>query len=1139
MSSSEPQPEQPSQQVKERRSRRSHKNSKDGCPNCRANRIKCSEDLPSCLQCTKKKYRCGYLDFPPEKLEHIRRKNEILKRKTDICPIYPNIPVIPDEGRAFVGSMALSTLSGQESSPVKPLYYANYPVPQQYATPPRTNNLPPMPSSYPRPVNTTATHPLRLEMAPYPPPRTAQTTQLTRMPPVSSIPHASANVITYPVGHQYSRLSGYGPRSNAISHAHNHPDSYAYAYPAQSFQNSIPQPSLFHTVNSTQPSSRPSSSSQPQSSSSSRPFSRPFSLSPSSPSSLSSSLSQPLPQSQPLVIPPTQNIAPAQSPSQYQTRPLSKPGSLSDLLHDPCDETGSVSLPSPSSKSKWDQQVQVQIQPDPLPSRMVPSSNQDSNDNPEPPQSLVEPQESHQKLEEVTIGSEAKVARCRSKDKIVLPGGRKKMKTKDPASHVPKTPASQVPKDPVSTSVRSMVYSNMIRDATANISSIDTEALSNFKPWIVGHPFGTEDLELNNPFFSNDFSSMADVSSEIGHSPSHLDRSSPNSQRSLSASAPQSVTSPKEPVKFLPNCKFKLTKFKVLEVPPNMQSNLFEETVKDLKQEGAHIQFHTNVKSEYMRPVYHDREFHMLWVEIFLRATVFDLFFIYFIDKSLNILMRASEKIVNGDLVYSPFSDSSRSSSVSGLDRRRSKSHHFFYNKEDLDILTAKSYTTYGRVIRELRNSINLYSAEFPARMSLFSAWACYMYRQSDLETFGHMIRGTLVLFKSKLNQCIAENTPGFSMHREFSILESFVRQSLYPDYNFNVVRNLEVDFQKFRSIVDRLVVLHEDGWDIDEEISAVVSDPVFRHDFHELTKFFDKLLNNIQPQIAAQNRHYKALNNFSENHNIHFASPSLLFSMTHEWFYMFPDEKMYMSSKISPIKKVLYMFFHALANCLSHTLTPIRSVSLADACNVTCTKVGMIFSKPTQLDSDYYEALQPMLRNLMRTIRFFETRSKLFAYYVVDRSVLDEEFIKPAPYVSSPDWKHNDVVHILPAKLEVREKQIENFSQSIFAVHNFPFFEELYDDPTTADLIHMETERQHQALQNERYEFDYCLGLSNHDFNPNKIVDYYCSKKKNALDTLPPIPNDKLNVRMDHMLSGRDAITKCCENKGGLGDQQ
>lgn len=61
--------------IRERKSRRTHKNSRDGCPNCKAKRIKCTEELPQCTNCIKKRYRCGYLDFPQDKLDHIRLKH--------------------------------------------------------------------------------------------------------------------------------------------------------------------------------------------------------------------------------------------------------------------------------------------------------------------------------------------------------------------------------------------------------------------------------------------------------------------------------------------------------------------------------------------------------------------------------------------------------------------------------------------------------------------------------------------------------------------------------------------------------------------------------------------------------------------------------------------------------------------------------------------------------------------------------------------------------------------------------------------------------------------------------------------------------------------------------------------------------
>lgn len=76
----------------ERKHRRSHKNSRDGCPNCKARRIKCPENLPSCSNCVKKNNRCGYLDFPKEKLEYIRRKKSMEQEHAEATSTEPYIP---------------------------------------------------------------------------------------------------------------------------------------------------------------------------------------------------------------------------------------------------------------------------------------------------------------------------------------------------------------------------------------------------------------------------------------------------------------------------------------------------------------------------------------------------------------------------------------------------------------------------------------------------------------------------------------------------------------------------------------------------------------------------------------------------------------------------------------------------------------------------------------------------------------------------------------------------------------------------------------------------------------------------------------------------------------------------------------
>lgn len=357
------------------------------------------------------------------------------------------------------------------------------------------------------------------------------------------------------------------------------------------------------------------------------------------------------------------------------------------------------------------------------------------------------------------------------------------------------------------------------------------------------------------------------------------------------------------------------------------------------------------------------------------------------------------------------------------------------------------------------------------------------------------------------------------------------MRHSRFPDYNFSVIQNLMLDFQKFKTLVDKLVILHEDGWDLSEDVLSVISNPIFRHDYHELGKFLEKLVYYFYPRISAQNKSYKADHNYADDNNIHFVSPSLLFKMSYDWFYLYPDETMYMGSKTKPLEKIMYMFYYALGKCMTHAFTPLKSVLIVDACNISCTKVGMVFSKLDGVSGENNELLQSLMGNLMRTIRFFEIRLELVSYHIIDQSVLDEEFIKAVPRAASLEGEYSDIVQILPKKLKIREKQVENFSR-VLSAHNFPFFQELYDDPVTAEMIHLETERQLDALQNEPFTLNYTLGLSNHDFNPTKIVTHYCSRRRAELGNLPEVPHEQLSIRIDQMLKSRDVISNSSKSQ-------
>ncbi|KAL6454323.1 YPT32 GTP-binding protein YPT32/YPT11 [Candida maltosa Xu316] len=76
--------------------RRRHKNSKLGCSTCKERRVKCSEDLPSCINCIKHKVKCPYLDYTEDQLEELRQAKILLQQQqqSDSEDEITNLPII-------------------------------------------------------------------------------------------------------------------------------------------------------------------------------------------------------------------------------------------------------------------------------------------------------------------------------------------------------------------------------------------------------------------------------------------------------------------------------------------------------------------------------------------------------------------------------------------------------------------------------------------------------------------------------------------------------------------------------------------------------------------------------------------------------------------------------------------------------------------------------------------------------------------------------------------------------------------------------------------------------------------------------------------------------------------------------------
>lgn len=581
--------------------------------------------------------------------------------------------------------------------------------------------------------------------------------------------------------------------------------------------------------------------------------------------------------------------------------------------------------------------------------------------------------------------------------------------------------------------------------------------------------------------------------------------------------------------KMLPLGMIHEVKFLKQEIPVSLQNMILDNTIKEIRNGNSHLKAVTsNVREAAFRPVWSEQQALHFWMVVFQQAMVLDLYFNYFIDKAVNILMRASEAVVNGEidisLLPSTFSGDSPPSDSPAPQLS------FFYTKEDLHLLTCKSYVTYGRFIRELRESINKYHNEYPAKISLYWAWSCYITLDSDFTTFCLMIRGTLVVLHNAVQEAKSLEDISPAIRQEFMMIHDFTHASKFVDYQFDIIQELAANFQAYQQIVGDFIFRYEHGEAFDEDLVRVLKDPIFRHDCHELDKFFHNLQTHYYPQCTEINRYCKAQNSMSQDSQNYFVSPKLVFEMAYEWFRIYPGDRMSLNSHNNPLKKVLYFFYHALAKTLAHVFTPLKSVLIVDVCNIMFTKVGMPLPEFDVYDRPLYASIEPLARGLFKTIKFFENRLRLYCHHLENCGILSSKFINAVDHAVPSHWTHRDIVRIEPSKVAVLEQQLTSITAQLIGAENYAFFPRIRNDETCALLIQKETERQIYAIKNEPFTFDWSIGLLNHDFNPTEIVTRFVNTRLHELHTQEQPSLEVLKIHNNELLRSRDEIKKALE---------
>lgn len=581
--------------------------------------------------------------------------------------------------------------------------------------------------------------------------------------------------------------------------------------------------------------------------------------------------------------------------------------------------------------------------------------------------------------------------------------------------------------------------------------------------------------------------------------------------------------------KMLPSSKIVHRTFLKQKLPPHLQNMKLENTLKMVRDGNFHLKAVTNhVPQATISPVWSEQQGQNFWVIVLKQAMVLDLYFKYFIDKSVNILMRASKAVVNGDIDVSVLpATTSGSSSPSDSPSPELK---FFYTKEDLHLLTCKSYVTYGRLVRELRESINKYHNEYPAKISLYWAWACYINLDADFNTFCIMIRGTLLLIHNVIMEAQSLAEVSSAIRQEIMLINDFVHATKFPDYLFDVILDLAANFRTYQQLVGGFISRYENGETFNDDLTKVLRDPLFRHECHELDKFITSCQTHYYPKFAGINNYYKERKNLPQDTNAFFVSPKLVFEMAYDWFRIYPGDKMSLNSENDPLKRTLYFFYHALAKSLAHVFSLFKSLLFVDVCNIMFTKVGMPLSDFDPHGRPLYAPFEPLARGLIKTIKFFENRLRLYCYHLENSDILQNEFVNAVDDEPPTNWSHRDIVHLVSPKVAVLEHQLSSVSTQIVSAENYAFFPRILNDEVSSILIRTETERQMYALKNEPYQFDWQLGLLNHDFNPTSVISRFVNTRNHELHTQPSPSLEVIRAQINELIRSRDEIQKASE---------
>lgn len=583
-------------------------------------------------------------------------------------------------------------------------------------------------------------------------------------------------------------------------------------------------------------------------------------------------------------------------------------------------------------------------------------------------------------------------------------------------------------------------------------------------------------------------------------------------------------------LQMLPNGERRPVTFAKIEKIQRLKNPFLE---RYLKLHTSDLRLLNNLEFRNVAPVWTQKIAENFWTTVYNQSVVLDLYYTFFMDRSLNALIHRGKSLLDDQAFL-------QNENVLFLPQPKPLLHEkYFFTPHDLDVLTHKSYIYYGFLIKDLRESLSLIHSEYPAKISLFAAWSTFLHSQSSVETFCLLFCGTTTLFSKVFNNTTSLKSIPPTLNTGFHIFINHSNTCLIPDYDIQVMVDLHKDLMELKKFCQRVCY----GWmnevDNDKVLSKVCA---ARHCF-DLEIFMRRLLEEYYPQIMNLNASYKRkYRPQDQTNNIYFVRVRAFYELVTHWFAIYPAEAIPVGSKYDAMIKTFYLFFNAIGKALSHVLTPIRSLILVDPNHTFCPRVDFnpqLYRLDQGIYSDEdFAVFQDVSQKLIRTTSFFNSRVLFYSYYLLTVTVLDAEYIKrvslDAGVREGGVGGYNDVLHLIPNKLNIDEKFVHSFDRSVvIGPQNYPVMEYFRDD-----FNHILALEQHQTLQHEsrqRHDLDavrhqsdndfcYRAGMFERDFKPEKWIEVIITRQTQACEE-EIIPLAQVQNRMHNFDLGRQEV--------------